>query len=304
MKRSTKIALIVAGVCLALGMVLCLFGLILVGFDVTGINNHELSHISHEVVEEFDSIRINDIECQVRLFESSNDKTWVECSDSDRIFTRVAVDNGTLSIERIDGRKWYDHIGIWWDHAPTLNVYLPESEYASLYILTVSGDIEIPSGFTFENVEIYSTSGDISSFCEARGDMTVQSTSGDVVIRGVRANTFKTKTTSGDIDISHGSAAELSVITTSGDIELSQITVDGEMSVSSTSGDIEIDDADAAELELSAVSGDIEAVLLSAKKFVTDTVSGSISVPASDDDAGICSVSTTSGDVRIIIAKK
>ena len=299
MKKSTKIALIVAGGCIALGIILCALGLVFIEDHIMNINVRRFSQTTHEIEEEIHSISVEEIECDVRILVSSDGTRRVECSDGDRIFSVVKVNDGTLKVKRIDDRRWYEHIGIWWNHTPTLNIYLPEGEYESLDILTVSGDVEIPTSFKFKDVNVKSTSGDISSFCRVTDGLTAESTSGDVTVRGVQGGEAEVTTTSGEIDISDVDAVALSVKTTSGDIELYRIKLDTMMSVYSVSGDIDIDASDAASLELESTSGDIDAVLLSSKNFITDTVSGDVSVPPSDTNAGRCSVTTTSGDVLI-----
>jgi DUF4097 and DUF4098 domain-containing protein YvlB len=64
-----------------------------------------------------------------------------------------------------------------------------------------------------------------------------------------------------------------------------------------------LDAVDAETLILKATSGDVEGTLLSAKKFVTDTTSGEIRVPKSDESAGICEIKTVSGDVQIRVVQ-
>lgn len=301
MKKSTKIALIVAGGCVALGIILCAVGLVLIGDDIMRINEKSFSRTTHEVEEEIHRISVEEIECDVYILASSDGTRRVECSDSERMFSEVNVNDGTLTVKRIDERRWYEHIGIWWERMPTLNIYLPEGEYESLDILTASGDVEIPSSLSFEKASIKTTSGDISSFCKVTDGFSAESTSGDVSLGRIEGGTVEVTTTSGEIDISDVNEADLSVKTTSGDIELCRVVAVGVMRVSSVSGDVDIEASDAASLEIDTTSGDVEAVLLTAKKFVTDTVSGDVSVPDSDSTAGKCSVTTTSGDILIRI---
>lgn len=301
MKKSTKIALIVAGACIAFGAMLFFFGLLFVRFDLSYVNSQRFLESTFEVDKEFDSISVKDMECDVRIVASTDGECRVECINSDRIFTTVEVEDGVLTVERKDERRWYECIGIWWNYEPTLYIYLPQSEYTSLYVHTVSGDIDVPSDFTFADVSVYSTSGGISVVCHTLEGLTVESTSGDVAVRNAEGGSFKVKTTSGDMEISDVTASEFFVNTTSGDVEIYKATSDGMMKVSSVSGDIDMKRADAAELLLDSVSGDINAILLSAKDFVTDTTSGDVNVPHPDTNAGKCSASTTSGDIYIRI---
>lgn len=58
----------------------------------------------------------------------------------------------------------------------------------------------------------------------------------------------------------------------------------------------------AAECFLSCTSGSVKGTLLSDKIFLTDSGSGSIRVPRSTE-GGTCEITTTSGSIRIDIAK-
>ena len=107
--------------------------------------------------------------------------------------------------------------------------------------------------------------------------------------------------TSGDIDFSYASPSKVYLKTTSGDIDLNKVNVSGHTELESVSGDIGILNSDAASFKIKTVSGNVEAEISSSKKFVTDTVSGNILVPDSDENAGLCDIRTTSGDVIVII---
>lgn len=69
------------------------------------------------------------------------------------------------------------------------------------------------------------------------------------------------------------------------------------------SGDIQLQDFDADMLKLHSNSGCVSGSLLSSKKFEISTNSGSVDVPPSDNNGGLCAVTTTSGDVTFRISE-
>ena len=54
-------------------------------------------------------------------------------------------------------------------------------------------------------------------------------------------------------------------------------------------------------LEFLSTSGGVSGNLLSPKNFIVDTNSGYVSFPPSDESAGICHISTVSGNISIAI---
>ena len=76
------------------------------------------------------------------------------------------MEDGTLVIEKVDTRKWYDYIGINFG-TTKITVYLPEGEYEALFIESHTGDIEIPDGFGFGDMNVTLSTGDVTSSASA-----------------------------------------------------------------------------------------------------------------------------------------
>ena len=303
MKKATKIALITAACCIALGSVAAFAGLRLVGFDIRKMSTVRFEEKTYEIRDSFQSIEIYGIECDVSLVPTSDENCRVECSESDKIGDTVEVRDGTLTVTRRDTRRWYESIGFFWNSDLHITVYLPEREYKSLQLKTVSGDIEVPESFSFEKTELQSVSGNISFAAGKSGDLTVKSTSGDISIRNTEAYGLEATAVSGDIRLSGVRGSGLNLKTTSGEISAASVMISGKADIETVSGDVELNHSDADSFRIKTTSGDVDGSFLSPKVFETDTTSGRVHVPssASGSEAGECYIKTTSGDIRITV---
>lgn len=298
MKKAVKAALITAAVLIAAGVGLMCLSLLQIGFDLNALNSMKFETVTHWVTEPFTDLNIQVTESNIRLVPSSDGQCRVECRDSEQLVHTVAVKDGALTVTRTDTRRWYQRIGIYWGDM-TVTVYLPERVYGALLLKSVSGDVTVPAGFAFSEAALQSTSGNVAFAGTVQGRLWAQTTSGDLVLGGVTGGAVELRSTSGDVQADEITAAAFSAQTTSGDLKLSALSVTGQAALEAVSGDVQLNSADAGSFRIKAVSGDVQGQLLSPKRFVTHTVSGTVRVPADDPAAGICEITTTSGDIRI-----
>lgn len=316
--KAAKNTLIVALAFIIIGLFISLGGLIAMDFKFTELNTADFVTNTYSVSEEFTNISVKSAECNVRLLFSDDDSCKVVCNERDNITHSVTVENGTLIIDRTDKRKWYEHIGIFFGKMEII-VYLPKTEYESLYVSTVSGDIEVSDDFTFAEADIHNTSGDVNFSAFVNKDLSVKTVSGKIKVNDIQCESVTLQSTSGDVDLSVSVNEELYVKTVSGSIKLtdiqcknvtaqstsggiifSKVTASGNIHIESTSGKVELLTCDADSLWIKTVSGDVYGRLLTDKIFITNTVSGSIDVPRSTS-GGKCEVNTTSGSIKFDI---
>ena len=91
------------------------------------------------------------------------------------------------------------------------------------------------------------------------------------------------------------------MVSVSGDASLERVTAAGAVTIETTSGDVELERSDAASLTISTTSGEVEGSLLTSKNFAVSSSIGRVSVPTSDPAGAPCTVTTTSGDIRLIV---
>ena len=305
MKRKGKIALITASVLTGVGFLLLVCALALAGFDldldVLTIDNMVTN--TYEVEQTFDRISISNTDCDLRFQPSQDGTCSVTCHENENISHAVAVENGTLTVTRSDERKWFERWSFNISGSNTeIVVSLPQDEYDALSINSASGNIYLPGGFTFGDVDIQSMSGDISFLSDATGSVGITSISGEIYVSGINASAAGIRSTSGDIFLGDSSVTgALETGSTSGEIDLDSV-VCGQFSARNVSGDVDLVHCDAHELQITSTSGDVSGSLLTGKVFNADTVSGNIELPPSDPAGGLCEVSTTSGDIEFIVA--
>ncbi|MBQ8309948.1 MAG: DUF4097 family beta strand repeat protein [Clostridia bacterium] len=294
-----KIALTVSVICLAVGLVGLTLAFALSGFNIFNFNSMEFHTNSYTVSETFSKIHVSDIECDIRLFPSDDESTRIEAKENDKIYYTIQAENEILEIKRHDKRAWYEHIGFFFNQDMVLKLYLPKSAYELLTLETVSGNIEVPDSFTFTSITLKTTSGEITSECTVNNGATVAVTSGNIRICNVLDGKISVGSVSGNITLTNSQGTHLRLSATSGNIKLQNVIATGDINAETVSGGIELDRVDGAKLSAKTTSGNVTCKLLSPKNYSVSTTSGSTHYPASDESAGICEVSTVSGNINI-----
>ena len=319
MKRSKKIWLAVAVSFVIVGAVLFAVGLAALDFDFTRLSTLNFETNTYEINGDFENIHIDVTVADVDFVLSEDGGRKVVCQETDKLKHTVEVQNGTLSIETSDLRKWYDHIGVFFGNMK-ITVYLPASEYKSLYAETNTGDIEIPKGLTFEDVKTESNTGDMYCYASIHGRFEVSTETGDVNaeaisvgelmlevdtgeigVRDVNATgSIKIETDTGDVSLTNVICQSLEVESDTGDIVLENVIGEQTFTIKSSTGDVIFDHSDAESIFVETNTGDVEGTLLSEKVFFTDTSTGDVDVPKTIT-GGRCEIVTSTGDIEIEI---
>ena len=254
---------------------------------------------NYPVSGSFSSVSVTEYYADVQLRASRDGSVSVTTRDTQDVTHTVQVVNGTLTISRpepnLGQRIFHDD-----DDDPTVIVYLPAGDYGSLTVNT-AGDIESAGQLNFASANLTSTAGDIDITGSVTQSLVCTTTTGDVEVNSPAAGAVQISTNTGDAELTGVSAQSLSIQTNTGDADLERTVAAGAIEISTTTGDIELERSDAASLTLSTTSGDVEGSLLTGKTFSASSISGRVSVPASTAGAGACSVSTTSGSIRLTV---
>ncbi len=286
MKKSLIVLIIIASVLTVLGVIIAGVSLAVGGFEFKNINllgEYEIKPNEHPVFVDFEYIDITSSSENVLILPSPDGKTRVVAYETQKVYCTVEIVNNTLKVRYVDARMWFDMVGIQVD-VPKVILYLPEGNYKKLTVTTSSGKIECDSNaLTFENAELKSSSGKI----EFSANIT---------------DTISAKTSSGGIELEDITPIFLNAHTSSGKVELSNI-ISGRLDTETSSGTIELEECDAQILTLKSSSGNIRGTLLSDKLFQVSIDSGAVSVPPSVNDGGTCTVTTSSGNIKLQIVK-
>jgi len=321
MKKSTMGWLIAAAVLVTLGMGILVGVLRACGRSTSGLSTEKYGTATYEITETFHSIRINTDTADVLFVLSGDGKCKVECYEPENAKHTVKVEAGQLMVEPADEKEWYDHIGIYVE-TPKITVYLPEAEYASLFLLTETGDLEIPEGFLFENAEIAAGTGDVTFAASAHETIKIRVSTGDIRLENASAGFLELSASTGKITVSdvtcEGDAKisestgkssfrnfrcqNLSVIASTGDVLLESVIAVDKISIEANTSDIRFEGSDASEMTVKTTTGDIRGSLLTKKTFVTQTDTGSVDVPHTSG-GGRCELTTDTGDIEITLSQ-
>lgn len=319
MSRATRNWLITAGVLIVVGCAVVAGALAGLDGDLTRLQTAPFETNRHDVTQEFHTVSLDVDTADVSFVASQGSACAVECYEQSNMTHRVAVEDGTLIVETVDTREWYEHIGISWE-TPRITVYLPADSCAALRIEGSTGNVALADGLTFDRVDVDLSTGDVRCGADVTGEVRVTASTGDVRIEGTSAALLTVSVSTGRVSVSDVRCeGDLSVNVSTGEVELTDVRCSSVISTGNTgsitlkdvlaadrfsiersTGDVTFDGADAAELQIETDTGDVKGSLLTDKVFITRTNTGSIHVP-STTAGGVCRITTDTGDIRITL---
>ena len=301
MKNAKRIVISAALLLVAVGGLMIAVSAAKGDFDIKNMKELSYEMKIFEVKEAFSDIYVEDTECGVRILPATDGKCKVICPEKQdgSIYHTVTVDDGVLSVQRHDERKWYQYIGVSFG-TPDVEVYLPEKVYGQLAFHSTDGSIKVADGFTFERASLESISGSVRMFSEVKKELKAETTSGRVTIENASPETLVAKSISGRIVLSHIRSGEITAKSTSGKIELTDVIAEKNLYAKSISGGVALDGCDGGTIKIETTSGSVKGTILSDKIFITDSTSGNVNIPRSSA-GGECEITTTSGSIAIEI---
>lgn len=316
MKRITT-TLYISLALILLGIILATLGLAVNGFNFRRFDMTKIDEKTFEVSAPFTSISVETGATDVRFAPSQTGAGASVVSHVDKkIQYSVEVVNGVLTVSRKDTRKWYDYIGIRFAKQ-YVTVYLPEGEYQNLTVTGTTGDVTVPSNFTFESVSVKMSTGDIRysasaknvslevttgdiSFTGSAESLSLKGSTGDYSIRRATVtDSITVNATTGDVEMENVTAQTVAISLRTGDVDLNQVVTAGETKITATTGDVELSYCDAGEYNVTTTTGDVEMSLLTPKIYNVTTNTGRKRVPQSVANAGFCNVTCRTGDIEI-----
>lgn len=320
MSKSARIWLIAAALAMLLGSVVFVGAMTKLDWDFIKLSTQKYETNSYGITERFDDISIKASTADIEFLPSDDGEVKIVCYEQEKIKHSVTVSDGTLIIEAVDTRKWFDHIGINFGSAK-ISVYLPGGEYGKLIVKSSTSDLKVPENFSFEGIDTTLSTGDVKISASAVGAVKLKTTTGDICAEGISAGSLDISVStgrvtatdiicSGDIrlEVSTGKA-KLKNITCqnlfsdgdTGDITLEGVIASGKFDIERDTGDVTFERSDAAEIFVETDTGDVRGTLRSPKVFIAQTDTGEKSVPSSTT-GGRCEISTDTGDIVISIA--
>lgn len=298
MKKLQKRWLIGGAVLMLAGALLFVGVMAALGFDFMKLSTVPFETNTYEVPEPFQAITINDSTTDIQFAPSEDGTCKIVCYEQQKLKHFATVQNGTLTLQTVDTREWYEYIAMNFKRA-TMTVYLPQERYTHLKIDTATGDVQIPADFTFDTVRIEGNTGDVSCLAKITHSINVDLDTGDLLIDA--ASTLEavyTETDTGDMELRNLRCDRLKASSDTGEITLTNILSADFLTVDTDTGDILFDRCDAERIHAESDTGDIRGTLLSEKIFLTDSDTGDITVPKTNS-GGTCELTTDTGDIEI-----
>lgn len=231
----------------------------------------------------------------------------------------VTSENNTLKVKGQDIRKWYEHLFNWnWFQKVKVTVYMPEGAYDELKVISATGNVTIPSDFSFASFTTAVSTGNVNSKANVTGDITVTAATGKINFENITANRMDLKASTGDIRLKDVNVTEdIKLKTSTGDFNLENVTCKSYESSSSTgdlnfnnvkvtntinvkndTGHVKMIASDAEELDIKTSTGYVNLELLTSKIVYAESSTGKKNVPASTT-GGLCKIKTSTGDIKV-----
>lgn len=332
-------AIWIAVVLILVGAVLFVSVLAEKDFDFTRLDNRVFETNTHVIDTAFTGIEIDASTADVTLLPSTDGTCRVVCFETEKETNLVEVKDGKLTVKRNDRRKWYDYIGIHF-RTPSITVYLPETAYGAFTVHMSTGDVLISREFTFASIAVSGSTGDVSCYASAEGEISVALSTGDLRLEALRAGSIRAKVSTGSVKATQITCAgAFEARTTTGSIMVEQMTCAGAVvanvstgrvtltgvtcaslasegstgnlsmtdviatecfTVERDTGDVHMERCDAQDILIGTDTGNVKGILLSEKRFVASSSTGRVRVPEGTD-GGRCEVRTSTGNITFTV---
>ncbi len=263
-------------------------------FDSESLSKNDIISTSYDITETFSSVDISESVNSIQILPTDGEAK-LTVTHKRNVTHSVEVNNGKLTVCEQSETKWYENISFNLKSTKTV-LYLPEGEYYSLRLTTLSGEIYIDKDYKFDEILLASASGSISAEAQKCKLLSIETSSGEIALDGISDAELLILSSSGDVSVRNSSLKSISLETSSGNIKLTSTELSGTLSLISSSGDTKINSITLASLSHRSSSGDFDAYdVISDADIIITTSSGDVDLKSSD--AKSITVNTSSGDV-------
>jgi len=251
----------------------------------------------YTIEEKYNDIKIEGKNFDINIYLSTNNENKIVYVENKKVTVNSTVVDGVLIIGQNDNRKFYDKLFDFSNHE--INLYLSKQFINSLNIKSSTSEIEVGNGFTFNNVEINNSTGDIEFKANVSSNLDVKNSTGDIKIENNNiGGIVNVETKTGDIELKNVNCNKLDIKVSTGDTELINVLVATDFNMNGSTGDVRFDGFDASNIYLTVKTGDVEGTILSNKIFIARSETGSVKVPETLT-GGVCKILTSTGNIRI-----
>lgn len=298
-----------------------IIGSMLLGAFAVGLSScDKKATLIHEYALEGE---INNIDFDVSIsdvtFKATTDGTKkVVFQETKRMYHTYNVSEGKLQIGFKDERTWNEKIFSFNDLK--VDLYLPSAFYGDLTGKSSTGDISIPSDFSFNNINIELSTGDINLTCNATESIVLKSSTGKMSLNKLYAKNVTLTSDTGNAELNEVTVYEKITIkrstgnikmnsvrahdyesqSSTGQVNFKDVLIYNHIQIQTSTGDVKLEDSDASTLKIKTSTGDVKGTLLTSKIFYAKSDTGKIDVPKSTE-GGMCEIETSTGDISFTI---
>ncbi len=269
-----------------------IFGLVR-SFQVLSTKENKTADIN----EEFNDIRVDIHTYDLNIYLTEGTVSKAEYSESKHYSVEIKVVNNVLSIKQTDNRKFYDMLFNFGKYE--IDLYLTQDMINSLDVTCSTGDIKIKNGFTFENVNVDSSTGDFMCNSSITRDLNVKISTGSIYLNDITVGgNVKCIGSTGDFIFENVNSGSLNIKIGTGDTLLSNVIVTNDFVMVGSTGDLVLDGFDAANIDVKVSTGSVTGTILTDKVFQCNASTGDVVVPKTTT-GGICKIKTSTGNIII-----
>ena len=296
MKKRT-IWIIIALCCVIIGTIIFVSGMSKIDWDFKKLGSYNFETNAYEIVDEFNKIEINAKTANINFQLAEDGECKVVCYENKKEKHLTSVDNGVLKINYTNEKRWYDYLHIL-SNSPKITVYLPDLDNITLTIKVSTGDVKLPSDFTFESISISGSTCHVKCFASSINQTKIHVSTGDIIIENATAKNYDLHVSTGYAKITNVNCENIVSTGSTGDIKLNNVIASEKISIERSTGKVKFYRCDANELKIITSTGDVEGTLLSDKVFIVKSSTGDIDVPSSIT-GGRCEITTSTGDIEV-----
>lgn len=279
-----------------LGIILLLIILIVIRSLYVSSSCETKTYIIEDIYSE---ININVKEYDINIYLSQDNENKVVYKQTNKVSIETKINNNKLVINQYDNRKFYDRLFGFINFK--VDIYLTQQSLQLLNIKGSTGNINIAQEFTFNDIIINNSTGNIKCKANVINNINIKNTTGNVQVEGVVKNkNINIQTSTGDIELKDINCEMLDLKVITGYIKINNVLVANDMNIKGKTGDIWFDSIDANNIYITTTTGDVIGNVLSSKIFIVEGTTGDVEVP-NTTIGGICMVVVTTGDIRINI---
>ena len=303
-----------------IGASLLLVGGAIIAVGAISTHNSKIIDTTVEVNDSFENIDINLTIEDITFKPATDGQVKVVFHERENWPHTAVVSDNTLKIDYEDNMKWYEKIFNWDWRKLSADVYLPANTYGNLKIKNHTGDVSIPSDYTFASVDSSLSTGDFYMAGKVTGDIKGRCSTGSFKYSGETANSIDVKTSTGSIQLKNTTVAgklkassdtgsitlqsmkadELDAHSDTGSVKIEQTVVTNHMEISTSTGGVRFFESDAGSIKVKTSTGSVKGSLLTKKIFYARSSTGHISVPKYTE-GGLCEISTSTGSIEITV---